>query len=69
MYYTSPTRFEDVRNVGFKNVKPSVCTVRELPQPLQRVVDVQAYGGIVVVTTIKLLCGGAVVDLFRTAFA
>jgi len=37
-----------VRNVGFKNVKPSVCTVRELPQPLQSVVDVQACSGIVV---------------------
>ena len=45
-----------VRNVGFKNVKPSVCTVRELLQPLQSIVDVQACSDIVVVTTIKLPC-------------
>jgi len=57
-----------VRNVGCKNVRPFVCTVMELPQPLQIIVDIQAFIGIVVVTTIKLLCSWAVVVLFRPAF-
>ena len=56
-----------VRNIGFKNVKPSVCTVWELPQSLQSIVDVQACSGIVVVVTIKFPCSWAVVDLFLPA--
>jgi hypothetical protein len=55
-----------VCNVGCKNVWQFVCTVMELLQPLQSIVDVQACIGIV--TTIKLLCSWAVVDLFRPAF-
>jgi hypothetical protein len=55
-----------VRNIGFKNVKSSVCTVRELPQPLQSIVDVQACSGIVATT--MLPSSWAVVDLFRPAF-
>lgn len=56
-----------VRIVGFKNLRPSMCTVRELPQPLQSIVDVQACSGIVIVNTIKLPNSWAVVDIFRPA--
>jgi hypothetical protein len=56
-----------VRIVGFQNVRPSLCTVRELPQPLQSI-DVQACSGIVIVNTVKLQSSWAVVDLFRPEF-
>jgi hypothetical protein len=53
-----------VSNVRFKNVRPSVCAVMELSQPLQSIVDAQACSGIMIVTTIKLPSSWAVLGPF-----